>query len=255
MRVTVCELPAEIDRLEGAWERLADHVTAESSDVVLLPEMPFYRWLAATKEVDADAWDEAVSSHEAWQHRFDELGEATVLGSRPVVVDGRRRNEAFVWRAGDDRPVHHKYYLPNEDAFWEAAWYERGDKTFDTADTEHGPAGFLICSELWFLEHARGYARQGARLVANPRATPWSSRDRWLAAGKVAAVSSGAFCLSSNRSGTDRTGLRWGGLGWVVDPDGTVLATTSEPNPFATVDVEPLHADRAKHTYPRYIEE
>lgn len=255
MRVTVCELPAEIARLEGAWERLVDHVSAQASDLVLLPEMPFHRWLAATKDADSDEWQAAVASHDARQRRFPELGAVTVLGSRPVVVDGRRLNEAFVWEGGEYRPAHHKYYLPDEDGFWEASWYERGDKTFDVADTVHGAAGFLICSELWFLEHARAYGRARAAILANPRATEWASRDKWLAAGRVAAVSAGAFCLSSNRSGTDATGLRWGGFGWIVDPDGTVLATTSERAPFATVEIDLFDTEKARHTYPRYLEE
>lgn len=255
MRVTVCELPAEIARLEGAWERLVDHVFAEDSDLVLLPEMPFHRWLAATKDVDAEEWQEAVATHARWQDRYPDLGEVTVLGARPVIVDGRRLNEGFVWEEGEYRPAHHKYYLPDEDGFWEATWYERGERSFEVAETAHGSAGFMICSELWFLEHARFYGRAGAAMIANPRATEWASRDKWLAAGRVAAVCAGAFCLSSNRSGTDSSGLRWGGFGWVVDPDGTVLATTSDGAPYVTVEVDLLDSAKARHTYPRYVEE
>jgi N-carbamoylputrescine amidase len=255
MKVTVCELPAEIARLQGSWASLVDHVAAQGSDVVLLPEMPFHPWLAATKDVDPAAWDQAVADHDAWQARFGELSPATVLGSRPVVIDGRRLNEAFVWEEGECRPAHHKYYLPDEDGFWEASWYERGGKEFDAAAGAHGDTGFLICSELWFPHHARDYGKQGASFIANPRATEWATRDKWLAAGRVAAVSAGAYCLSSNRSGTDSTGLRWGGLGWIIDPDGTVLATTSERSPFATVHVDPLYAEKARDTYPRYIED
>jgi N-carbamoylputrescine amidase len=255
MRVTVCELPAEIARLDGAWASLAHHVASNDTDVLLLPEMPFHPWLAATNDVDAAAWEEAVRSHDAWHARFDELGGVTVLGSRPVVIEGRRLNEGFTWVGGHYRAAHHKYYLPNEDGFWEATWYERGDGAFDTAPSAHGEAGFLICSELWFPQHARRYGQQGAMIIPNPRATEWASRDKWLAAGRVAAVTAGAFCLSSNRSGTDTAGLRWGGLGWVVDTNGTVLATTSERSPYATVDIDPLDAEKARHTYPRYIED
>ena len=255
MRVTVCELPAATERLDQAWEALAAHIETEGSDLLLLPEMPFAPWLAATKEVDPPRWEEATRAHDRWQGRFEDLGVGTVLGSKPVVVDGRRLNEGFVWEEGGYRPAHYKYYLPDEDGFWEATWYQRGDGSFDPAQTVHGGAGLLICSEVWFGQHARAYGQQGVTLVANPRATEWSSRDKWLAAGRVAAVVSGAFCLSSNRSGSDETGIRWGGLGWVVDPDGAVMATTSEESPFATVELDPLHAERAKHTYPRYVED
>jgi N-carbamoylputrescine amidase len=255
MRLTVCELPADMAEMPDAWDRLTSHVRAQESDVVLLPEMPFHRWLAATKEVDPVAWNEAAAEHDRWMDRLPELGTEIIIGSRPVIIEGRRLNEAFLWSDGSYLAAHHKYYLPDEDGFWEATWYQTGEKDFTAVDSPAGPVGLLVCTELWFTEHARGYARAGARIVANPRATEWSSRDKWLAGGRAAAVMSGAFCLSSNRSGEDDSGVRWGGLGWVIDPDGEVLATTSEGDPVATVEVDPLAADRAKATYPRYVAE
>jgi len=253
MRVTVCELPAEIDDLSDSWDRLVEHTHRQRPDVVLLPEMPFHPWLAATRKVDPARWKAAVESHDRWQQRFGDLRAATVLGSRPTLVRGKRLNEAFVWKSGECTGGHQKYYLPDEDGFWEATWYQRGKKEFTVAASDAGPVGFLICTEVWFTEHAREYGRQGATLLATPRATEWSSRDKWLAGGRTASVMAGAFGLSSNRSGTDATGLRWGGLGWVIDPDGEVLAKTSEGSPFATVEIDPAVAARAKKTYPRYV--
>lgn len=255
MNLTVCELPHDPGRLDEAWEGLVEHCSVHAADVVLLPEMPFSVWLAATKAVEESRWDAAVAVHEAWRSRFSELGATTVLGSRPVVIDDRRLNEAFVWEDDRDRPAHHKFYLPDEDGFWEATWYDRGDGAFDVAPSQAGGVGFLICTEVWFGEHARAYGREGVTILANPRATEWASRDKWLAGGRAAAVVSGAFCMSSNRSGLDEVGMRWGGLGWVIDPDGEVLATTSQAEPYATVAVDPLEAQRAKETYPRYVEE
>jgi N-carbamoylputrescine amidase len=46
-----------------------------------------------------------------------------------------------------------------------------------------------------------------------------------------------------------------GGLGWVIDPEGEVLATTTVDDPFVTVDVDLDVARRAKATYPRYVRE
>ena len=40
----------------------------------------------------------------------------------------------------------------------------------------------------------------------------------------------------------------------VIDPDGTVLATTSASTPFVTLDVDLAYAEAAKHSYPRYLE-
>lgn len=255
MRVTVCELPGDPDHLEIGWDRLVQHVAAHGSDLVVLPEMPFSRWLAATRDVDPAEWDAAVAAHAAWVDRFSELGGAAVVGSSPVVREGKRLNEAFVWDDGNYRTAHDKYYLPDEDFYWEATWYERGDGSFDVVEAGGETAGFLICSELWFPDRARAYGRDGASIIAAPRATPWSSRERWLVAGRHAAISAGAFCLSSNRSGEDPSGLRWAGLGWVIDPDGAVLAETTEDRPCVTVEIEPATAAEARSTYPRYIPE
>lgn len=256
MRVTVCELPHDPSPRDEAWARLVDHCREDGSDLVVLPEMPFSVWLAATKEVEPERWDEAVATHDTWLERLGELGAPIVIGARPVVVDGSRRNEGFVWEDGTYTATHHKYYLPDEDGYWEATWYDRGPAPeYPAVELEAVTAGVLLCTEVWFTEHARTLARGGVDILATPRATEWDTRERWLTGGRVAAMMSGAFGLSSNHSGTDAIGMRWGGYGWIVDPNGTVLATTSEDEPFATVAIDLLDAAKAKATYPRYVAE
>ncbi len=256
MRVTVCQISEAGKSLEAEWAALRDHVRTEDSNLVLLPEMPFYPWLARTKERDDIEWDKSAAAHKAWLLRLPELGKVVVLGSRPVVEAGARWNEAFIWSASQGyQAVHHKYYLPNEALFWEAAWYDRGPKSFHAASVEDVRVGFLICSELWFTEHARSYGRQGVEILACPRATEAFSADKWLIGGQAAAIVSGAFSISSNRAGKDRGGIHWGGSGWIVSPDGEVLGRTTEETPFITRSIDLSAAEAAKATYPRYIPE
>ncbi|MGD8305002.1 MAG: nitrilase-related carbon-nitrogen hydrolase, partial [Desulfobacterales bacterium] len=114
--------------------------------------------------------------------------------------------------------------------------------------------GFLICSELWFNQHARDYARQGVHLLVCPRATPKASVEKWIAGGRTAAVVSGAYCLSSNFSGARANGPDWGGAGWIVEPEeGAILGLTSEKHPFITLKIDLQAAEKAKGTYPRYV--
>jgi len=255
MKLTVCELPHDPEPLEAAWERLVDHCAEHRSEVVVLPEMAFSVWLAATKDVDPARWNDAVAAHDAWLQRLPELNAAVVVGSRPVVADGRRHNEGFVWEQGRYTATHHKYYLPEEEGFWESSWYEGGDSpTYPAIPTGSAAIGILLCTELWFTEHARALGRDGISIVASPRATEWETRERWLVGGRAAAMMAGAFGASSTHSGTDAGGMTWG-YGWIVGPNGQVLATTSPTDPFATVDVDLLEADRAKATYPRYVVE
>lgn len=257
IKATVCELPNEPEPFETAWQALAAHVREHLSDVVVLPEMPFSPWMATADDFDPDVWAAAVSLHDKWLPRLVELGDATVVGSRPVTLDGRRLNEAFAWQAENGyQTTHYKYYLPDEPDFWEATWYERGDKCFDTAKTARGTMGFLICTELWFTEHARTYGRQGAQMLICPRATETATSEKWIMGGRAAAVMSGAFCLSSNRGGVDARGHAWGGHGWIIEPDqGTVLGTTSAEQPFVTIEIDLSEAEQAKSAYPRYVKE
>ena len=255
MRVTVCELPNEPSALEQAWKQLVGHVEAYQSEFILLPEMPFYRWLAHTRELDPGHWEQAVAAHVAWISRLADLAPATVISTRPITLDGKRQNAGYVWEPGQgDRIVHTKYYLPDEPGFWEASWYERGDGDFSLAETSRGKVGFLICTEIWFNAHAREYGKQGMQLLVCPRATPNPTAPKWVAGGQAAAVVSGAYCLSSNLAGSTPEGGDYAGVGWIIEPgEGKVLGLTSSEQPFLTLDIDLAKADRAKKTYPRYV--
>ncbi len=255
MKVTVCELRNDLDALKQDWQSLVAHVQSESSELVLLPEMAFYPWLAGTRQVDPVAWQASVEVHDQWMHRFNELSPAMVVGSRPAIRQGKRLNEGFIWDAETGyTAIHTKRYLPDEEGFWEASWYERGECGFSVDQRNKARIGFLICTDLWFNFHAREYAKQGIHLLMCPRATPERSVEKWIAGGRTAAVVSGAFCLSSNFGGLSGEGMKWGGCGWIIEPEeGEVLGVTSQAQPFLTVDLGLGAAEKAKRTYPRYV--
>ena len=116
---------------------------------------------------------------------------------------------------------------------------------------------------------ARGAARHDPRVLAlahgtrltlerlgvwtQLRATPIETTEKWLAGGMAHAVTSGAFCVSSNRSEAV-SGTTMGGAGWIADPDGTMLAVTSAVQPVIVADLDLEVARTAKSTYPRYVE-
>jgi N-carbamoylputrescine amidase len=255
MKVTVCELGNDPALLNEQWEELASHVKSEQSELVLLPEMPFYRWLAAVREVDSQAWAESVAAHDLWTERLAELGDVSVAATRPIIEDGLHFNQGFVWDSKNGaRSVHNKHYLPDEEGFWEASWYSAGGGGFSTVQNRGTQVGFMICTELWFPQHARDYGKQGVEILACPRATLGETVDKWIAGGRVAAVVSGAFCLSSNFSGSAGATGDWAGTGWIIEPEeGEVLGTTLPEAPFLTMDIDLEVADAAKQTYPRYV--
>src|SRR5262249_53409100 len=159
--------------------------------------------------------------------------------------------QAFLWSAaGGMQPLRSKYFLPEEPGNWEATWFERGDPEFGVFRAGPASFGINICTELWALETYAPYATLGVELVLSPRATSLATAPKWLSAGVVAAVRSGAFSLSSNR--VDPSGA-CGGRGWIIDPSGQVLAITSGDEPFATRDIDLTTTAAAKASYPRYV--
>ncbi len=255
MRVTVCELPHDWTTRVALQKELKAHLKENSSDLLLLPEMPFYKWLSASQTPDPHAWQTAVYAHDRWLDKLEELGVPLVAGTRPLVKNQKPVNAAFIWtREGALHYVHEKYYLPDEEGFWEATWYGPGNKGFDLVEINGVRIGFLICTELWFTQHARDYSKKGIHLLLCPRATPATSSSTWVAGGQSGAWISGAYCLSSNFNGPNTETMDFGGTGWVTEPQGgTVLGLTSQAAPFFTVDLDLSQAEAAKQTYPRYV--
>ena len=255
-KVAVCEAPAELEAGSAAWTDLCEAVSRQAPDLLLLNEMPFGSWVSAGEAFEEAAWRRSLSLHDAGLARLPELGAKVVAGSRPRVLGGRRVNEAFVWtREGGARGVHTKQYFPDEEGYYEARWFEGGDRHFATAEVAGLQVGFLICTELMFNEHARRYGRTGAHVLLVPRATGASSLRRWLVAVRMAAIVSGCYVLSSNRAGADSRGQVFGGAGWIVDPFGDLVAETFPAGPLAIHEIDLALVRRAQSEYPCYVKE
>ena len=251
MRVTVCELPHEPAALARAWAALGEHTVRHASELVLLPELAMVEPFWQDELFDAARWAAAQALNEGWLDRLHELRVAHVVGTRPVTIAGRRFNEGFLWSAsGGLLPLRRKFFLPNEPGSWEAHWFDRGDSEFAEYCTEEWSFGLNICTELWALETYAAYAARGVQLILSPRATAAATTARWLAVGVVAAVRSGAFSVSSNR--VEPAGA-CGGVGWIIDPYGNILARTSVDAPFATAGIDLSASVAARDAYPGYV--
>jgi N-carbamoylputrescine amidase len=254
MKVTVCQWDSRPEMLEAQLQALIAHCSATGSELLVLPEMPFDDWLAASNAVDSERWALSIQRHLESLKRLSALTPASVVASRPVLdAAGIARNRAFYCNAGERVDGHDKAHLPDEDGYWEAHWYQPGKAELAAVQVGACRVGMLICSELWFLEHARAYGQQQAQLLCVARATPRLGDDVWLAAGQTAAVVAGAYCLSSNQYRPEGVAPDMGGMGWVIDPDGSILATTTAAEPFVTVEIDLEYAASAKLSYPRYL--
>jgi N-carbamoylputrescine amidase len=241
---------------DGAiWDAIADDVARDQPDVLVTNEMPFGPWEPSAPLFDqarASAW---AALHERGLEALSRLKARAVLSSRPVLVDGRLVNEAFVLQGGQYRALHHKHYFPMEDGWYEAAWFHAVQPGFDVHDVCGIKVGVLLCTELMFNEHARAMGRKGADVIATPRATG-ADVDAWEIAAKMAALTSGCYAVSSNRVGTATNGgPEFGGYGFVVAPGGSPLhrMQTAQGMLIVTLDQDATRA--AKSAYPCYVKE
>ena len=148
-----------------------------------------------------------------------------------------------------------KYYLPNDEGFWETNWYSKGNGNFNTFKLGNTIAGIQICTDMWFFNHARNLGKKKIEILCVPRATPYASLKKWTIGGKSAAIVSGAFCISSNLYNPPGIGADLGGIGWIISPEGEILNSTNPNRPFITMDLNLAESRKAKKTYPRYVEE
>jgi N-carbamoylputrescine amidase len=256
VKIGVCQGHPQLLAGSSEWKELCRSVDRERPDLMLLGEMPFGSWISAAPEYDDAVFQECVSRHEEGIARLSELGAKWVASTRPRVVSGTRVNEAYLWsREGGVRPVHTKQYFPDEEGYYEARWFDGGERHFRVEAAGELRAGFLICTELMFNDRAREYRRGGAQVILVPRATGKTLLPRWRVAMRMAAIVSGCYVLSSNRSGADSRGQVFGGRGWVVDPEGEVLAQSSATTPVVFHEIDTEWVARAQKDYPCYVRE
>ena len=243
MRITVCQLHNGREALAADWRRLVEHVRTQRSELVLLPEMPFYPWFPTPREFDATVWHQALVAHDAWEKRLSDLTPAVALGTRPVDFGALRYSAGFMWneQEGIAETIHVKSCLSNEEGAWETTWYERAVPDFESVTIGRARLGMLIGLELWMTDQARFYGDDGVHIIAIPRvdrsvdAEMDVANREWLEGGRTAAMGAGTFVMSSSRGGR---GNSFGGAGFVIAPDGQVLATTSPEQPFASVEID-----------------
>jgi N-carbamoylputrescine amidase len=256
VKVGVCELHPELQPGSDEWKSLCREVSRAGPDFFLLNELPFGSWISAGETCDPEIAKRSRELHEQGMAFLDQLGSSAVLGTRPMEASGRNVNQAFLWTA-ESGPVavHTKQYFPDEPGYHEARWFRSGKCHFRVVQAGRVRVGFLICTEVMFNEHARRYGREGAHVLAVPRAVGGETLNRWLVAVRMAAIVSGCYVLSSNRVGPDSKGQTFGGRGWIVDPSGELVAETSPERPIVFCDIDLRWVGEAQRQYPCYVQE
>src|SRR5215831_3773892 len=254
--VGACECAPELVAPSREWDALCREVSREAPDVFLLNEMPFGAWIASQPVFSESVWNKSCQTHATGLARLAELGPSVIGGSRPALLGGKRVNQGFVWTGKEGLTgCHTKQFLPDEEGYYEARWFQAGPREFHVTAAGGLRVGFLICTELMFNEHARHYGRMGSDVILVPRAVGRESLPRWLVAARMAAIVSGCYVVSSNRVGTDSSGQTFGGSGWIINPFGDVVAETSTQTPVVFHEIDTELVRGAQVTYPCYVKE
>lgn len=256
MRLAVCEGASEMYAGSDEWKFLSSQTKELKVDLILLNELPFGPWIAATQKPDREVFLKSQKAHDEGIAALGELGAPYVLATRPTFENDKSVNQGFVWESsGKITPVHTKQFFPEEEGYYEASWFDRGETHFRLTEVMGFKIGFLICTEVMFTEWARYYGKNGAHLIVVPRATELATYDRWRTALSMAAFVSGCYVVSSNRHGRDRFGKQFGGKGLAYDPFGNLIAETTGEDPAVPVELDLREVEKAKKSYPCHVRE
>jgi N-carbamoylputrescine amidase len=254
LKIAFVEWPEDLSTAHPRWAELTDSVTAAHPDILVTNELPFGPWLAEGAVFSEDAAHLNLRAHEKGLQGLIDLNLPAVISSRPVWTGKRLANEAFVLEGGVVRPLHRKQYFPNEPGWFESEWYAGDGSGFRVAEVLGIKVGVLVCTETMFNEHARCYGKQKASLIVVPRASGLNI-ESWKIAGAMASLVSGAYVVSSNRTGRSSRGTQFGGGGFAYAPQGRLLAVTSPANPLGTVELDTEISASAQRDYPCYVAE
>jgi N-carbamoylputrescine amidase len=254
LRVAFVEWPEALSTCGAQWDQLKDSVTAARPDILVTNELPFGPWLADRAAFSEGEAHLSLRAHEKGLEGLTKLNFPAVISSRPVWNGKRLANEAFVLENGVVRPLHRKQYFPNEPGWFESEWYAGDSSGFDVAEMLGIKVGVLLCTEAMFNERARAYGKRKASLVVIPRASG-TDIESWKIAGAMASLVSGAYVVSSNRTGCSSGGTHFGGGGFAYAPHGRLLAVTVPASPVQTLDLDPNIPASAQRAYPCYVPE
>jgi predicted amidohydrolase len=203
--------------------RVLDSAGALQPDVILLSETLFD--YGVPEPVDLRCARESgpelgLLAAKARQYR------SYVVASLNVCEADLVYNSTYLFdRDGRMSGVYRKVHLPLSEA--EAGVTPGRD--YAVFDTDFGRVGLLVCWDVWFPEPARLLRLAGAEVILAPLAGDVVPRH-WDVVSRARAVDNAVYFVSAN--------TEVGSASRIVDPDGEVLAETSEDFGIAVAELE-----------------
>ncbi len=227
---------------------------ARGADLAVLPEIPLNPWSPASKEArEEDAESPGGPRQQRLQKAARQQGIGVIGGAILRGDNGTRHNTALVIDAeGKLVTTYMKVHLPEEPGFWETSHYQPGDQPPVPIRNFAMPFGIQICSDINRPTGSFILAAMGAEVILCPRATEASTFDRWRLVFRANAMTACCYVLSVCRPRPEQ-GVHLGGPSIVVDPNGEILAETTEP--MTVVELSSAVVQEARVKYPGYLAE
>jgi predicted amidohydrolase len=257
-RISLAQIAPKLGDLDANMEihlSRIEQARDESGDLVVFPELSLtgYHLADQVPEVALALDSEPMRQ---LQHASREID--IVLGFVEDSPGHRFYNTAAYLSSGRIVHLHRKLYLPTYGMFQEGREFASGD-VLRAFETDRGPAGMLICEDLWHSTSAWLLSQQGAEVViaignGPTRGTrPGSgitSIEVWRGLLQTHAQFHTTYFVYANRVGCE-DGLSFGGGSMVADPFGRVVGELPAlDEALATFELSAETLRRARASYP-----
>lgn len=235
--------------------RAAREAVGTGSDLIVFPELSLTGYLLAdlVPELAIQLDDPRLEPLLAASQDID-----IVAGLVEDSPGHRFHNSAIYLSKGHVLHTHRKLYLPTYGLFQEGREFAAGDRV-RSFDSPWGPAGLLVCEDLWHMPCAWLLAQQGAEVIfvlsngptrgAKP-GREVTSVAVWRELLQTTAQFQTTWMVYVNRAGCE-DGLTFGGGSLVLDPFGRVAAEAPAlDEAFEVVDLKSEVLRRARTAYP-----
>jgi predicted amidohydrolase len=236
-------------------QRAAREAVTNGSDLIVFPELSLTGYLLADLVPDV-----ALSLDDPRLHPLLEASKDIdiVAGLVEDAPGHRFHNAAVYFSKGRVVHVHRKLYLPTYGLFQEGREFARGNSV-RRFESPWGPAGLLVCEDLWHMPCAWLLAQQGAQVifVLSNGPTRGAKPDRgvtsvavWRELLRTTAQFQTTWMVYVNRVGCE-DGLTFGGGSLVVDPFGRLAGQAPAlDEALELVDLKSDVLRRARTVYP-----
>ena len=85
MKITVCQIDNIPKNFQQSFKNLSNYLSVNKTDLLLLPEMPFSKWLSKDKKPNVKKWEKAVKEHNNFIKNLSLLDAKYIIATKPTI--------------------------------------------------------------------------------------------------------------------------------------------------------------------------